>query len=351
MRQLILLVGVELKEYLREPGIIFWSIFFPILLALGLGIAFSGGAKPDKTVAWVCHGIDCNYPFDLNADNTIKKLGNDKIGYTNYEFQSVTWEEALQMLKKGKVNLILERKGKEITYHFDPANADASFSFQQLSSAVEGNEIDARSIAILEQGGTRYIDFLVPGLLALGIMMSCMWGISYSNVDRRNKKLLRRMVATPMRKYNYVGSQLISRILLSVVESLLLIFITWWIFDIRITGSWFALALLVFAGNVVFAGLAILISSRTANTRIANGLINLVVMPMMIMSGIYFSYHNFPDFLIPIIQLLPLTILSDSIRAVFLEGEKLIDILPPAMGLMVFGLFLYGIGIRIYKWY
>ncbi|MEQ8338487.1 MAG: ABC transporter permease [Cyclobacteriaceae bacterium] len=351
MRQLILLTGVELKEYIREPGVLFWAIFFPILLALGLGLAFSGGGEMEKTVAIVCADTDCVFPYDFSEESEGKLLGNEKIGYTRYQFEKTSWDESILMLKKGMISMILKVDGEDIRYHFDPNNAEANYAYLQLSAAIKGEAPDPGNITVLEQGGTRYIDFLIPGLLAMGVMMSCMWGISYSNVDRRNKKLLRRMVATPMKKYNYVASQLISRLMLSAIEVLLLVGITKWIFDISVTGSILAVVLLVIAGNVAFTGLAILIASRTANTQIANGLINLVVMPMMIMSGIYFSYHNFPDFMIAVIQFLPLTILADSIRTVFLEGATLINVLPELISLFVFGLVSYGLGIRIYKWY
>tara|TARA_Y100001980_G_C14556910_1_gene353408 strand:+ start:44112 stop:45167 length:1056 start_codon:yes stop_codon:yes gene_type:complete len=351
MRQLILLTGVELKEYIREPGVLFWAIFFPILLALGLGLAFSGGGEMEKTVAIVCADTDCTFPYDLSEESKGKLLGNEKIGYTRYQFEKTSWDESILMLKKGMISMILKVDGEDIQYHFDPNNAEANYAYLQLSAAIKGEAPDPGNITVLEQAGTRYIDFLIPGLLAMGVMMSCMWGISYSNVDRRNKKLLRRMVATPMKKYNYVASQLVSRLMLSAIEVLLLVGITKWIFDISVTGSILAVVLLVIAGNVAFTGLAILIASRTANTQIANGLINLVVMPMMIMSGIYFSYHNFPDFMIAVIQFLPLTILADSIRTVFLEGATLINVLPQMISLFVFGLVSYGLGIRIYKWY
>ncbi|XOV95048.1 MAG: ABC transporter permease [Bacteroidota bacterium] len=350
MRQLILLIDVELKEYLREPGILFWALFFPILLALGLGLAFSGKGEQKRSVAVVCQVSDCQLPFGLDG-NKDKVLGNEKIGITTYEFIESDWDEAIKMLKKGIVSMILEVKGDDVQYHFDPNNAEANYAYLQLSEALKGVEINQDNITVLEQKGTRYIDFLVPGLLAMGVMMSCMWGISYSNVDRRNKKLLRRMVATPMKKYNYVASQLVSRLMLSAVEVLLLVGFTKWIFDVSITGSILAVILLVIAGNVAFTGLAILIASRTANTQIANGLINLVVMPMMILSGIYFSYHNFPDLMISIIQFLPLTVLADSIRSVFIEGATLVNVLPEIIGLFAFGFILYGLGIRIYKWY
>lgn len=350
MRQLLLLTGVELKEYLREPGIIFWGVLFPILLALGLGMAFSGGGSQDRTIAVICPANCGVLSFSLNEDKPTK-IGNEKIGYTNYRFRKTNWDDAILMLKQGKTALVIEEKNTGLQYHFDPANADAKLSYLQLSDYFNKNNHYADEINVLKQKGTRYIDFLVPGLVAMGIMMSSMWGISYSNVDRRNKKLLRRMVATPMKKYNYVIAQMTGRLIMSAIEAVLLILVTHWTFNINITGSIFALFLMFLAGNILFAGLAWLIASRTEKTQIANGLINLVIMPMMILSGIYFSYHNFPDFMIAVIRFLPLTILADNIRSIFIEGAGVPQVFQSFIILTVAGIVFLTIGIRVYKWY
>ena len=351
MNQLLLLTGVEIKEYIREPGIVFWAVLFPILLALGLGMAFSGNAQLDRTIGIICEN-EC-LTAQYTASNPLL-IGNAELGHSKYIFKKVNWDEAILMLKQGKTGLIIEEFNGEIVYHFDPNNADAKLSYLQLSAFFDNSgsiASESNNIKVLKQEGTRYIDFLVPGIMAMSIMMSCMWGISYSNVDRRNRKLLRRMVATPMKKHNYVISQLISRIIMSAIEAALLIFITMWIFEIRISGSITALLLMFLAGNVFFGGLAWLLASRTSNTRIANGLINLVIMPMMILSGIYFSYHNFPEFMVRIIQYLPLTILADSIRSIFIEGAGISQIILPFVILSLLGTSLLAIGIKVYKWY
>lgn len=349
MKQLLILTSVELKEYIREPGIIFWAILFPILLALGLGMAFSGSGSQDRTVALLCEK-NCEQAFSKLGDQL--KVGNDKTGYTNFDFKKTTWDEAVLMLKQGKTGLVIEENDLgEYIYHFDPANTDARLSYMQLSDHFKKVNSNEEEISVLKQKGTRYVDFLVPGLMAIGIMMSCMWGISYSNVDKRNKKLLRRMIATPMKKSSYVAAQLIGRIIMSAVEASLLFLVTHWVFNITITGSIIALILMFIAGNVLFAGLAWLLASRTSKTQIANGLINLVIMPMMILSGIYFSYHNFPDFMIDIIQWLPLTILADGIRSIFIEGAGISQVINGVLILTLTGVILLSIGIRVYKWY
>lgn len=355
MNQLGQLLSVHFKEFFREPGIIFWAIFFPILMALGLGLAFSGEGDLERNVAVVGGNTSLLSEIEYDGkEQIVRKVGNEKLGATMFRFHQTTWEEAISMIKQGKTSMIIDISRDSLIYHFDPSNPEAKLSYLQLSSAIEDPGTimrQERQVTIMKQEGTRYIDFLIPGLMAMGIMMNCMWGISYSNVDKRNKKLLRRMVATPMKKRNFIFSQLLARISLSAVEIILLYLFSTWIFNITITGSIIAFILMFIAGNIAFTGIAFLASSRTENTQIANGLINLVVLPMMILSGIYFSYHNFPDWMIGFIEVLPLTILADEMRRIFIEGATVIDILPKFSALILFGIIFMTAGLKIYKWY
>jgi ABC-2 type transport system permease protein len=206
-------------------------------------------------------------------------------------------------------------------------------------------------VSILKQKGIRYIDFLIPGLIAMNVMMSVLWGISYTMIERRSKKLLRRMVATPMRKWEYMLAQFTSRFLLCVLEALIIMAFAWYYFKIGIDGSIVAFILLFIAGFFAFGGISMLISSRTSNTYVGNGLINFIVMPMMLLSGIYFSYHNFPDVIIPYIQALPLTIMADNVRAVFIEGAGLAESMKAILILSGIGVVTFLVGLRVYKWY
>jgi ABC-type multidrug transport system permease subunit len=207
------------------------------------------------------------------------------------------------------------------------------------------------SIKPLTVTGTRYIDFLVPGLIAMGVMMSCMWGISYGLIEKRSKKLLRRLVATPMKKSHFLIALLAVRITMNFIESSVLFFFALIAFKMVIQGDVTALVLMFLAGNVAFAGLAVFVSSHTSNTEVGNGLINFVVFPMMVLSGIFFSYHNFPDWSIPVIQKLPLTILADGIRSIFNEGAGYHDVAIPILILTATGVFFFSAGLKIFKWH
>jgi ABC-2 type transport system permease protein len=207
------------------------------------------------------------------------------------------------------------------------------------------------SIMPITTKGNRYIDFLIPGLIAMGIMNSCLWGISWNLIEFRMKKLLRRMVATPMSKKDFLLSNLITRTLIGAFETSTLLLFAFLYFRISLEGSVLALLLIYLAGIMAFSGIAIIISSRTASSQIGNGLINAVTLPMMILSGIFFSYHNFPDWCIPFIKYLPLTLLADSIRSIFIEGAGIKEISTAFVVLTLTGVVSFFAGLKMYKWY
>ncbi|HEY4788307.1 MAG TPA: ABC transporter permease, partial [Bacteroidales bacterium] len=321
--QLYRLIKSHFLEIVREPAVLFWGIVFPILMAWGLGIAFTKKSDVIRKVAVVeyadtvrVHGA--SKLADFLQKNTQKKgseytidLKNNKLGNLSLIFIQASWPEAYKMLKKGQISMILEDQTNGVKYHFDPASSEALSLYQQISNVLaygpESFSSNQAEIKPLTISGTRYIDFLIPGLLSMGIMMSCMWGISYTLIDRRSKKLLRRMVATPMKKSNFLIALITARFSMNLVEAAVLFLFAWLYFGIHIQGSITALVAIFLAGNLAFSGLSILISSHTANPEVGNGIINALVTPMMVISGVFFSYHNFPEWSIPIIRNFPLT--------------------------------------------
>jgi ABC-2 type transport system permease protein len=366
MKQFIQLTIIQFKEFYREPAALFWSFLFPILMAWGLGIAFSGQKDTVRNIAVISNLFDSPTKLDtfinintklvLNSNGNSHRhtmiIRNEKLGTTTFNFFSTTWDSAIVLLKRGSISLILDDRTGVPAYHFDLANAEAQLIYLNLKALFSNQSIiqESSSIRPLTISGTRYIDFLVPGLMAMGIMSSCLWGISYSLIEKRSKKLLRRMVATPMKKSYFLASQFVSRLMLTFAETIILILFAYFYFGMRVQGSIPALIAVFISGNLVFIGIAILISSRTAKTEVGNGLINAVTMPMMVLSGIFFSYYNFPEWTIPIIRLMPLTMFADSIRSIFTEGAGFYET-GQAIAIMTgLGLVSFFIGQRIYKW-
>lgn len=362
-KPLIQLVLTQLKVFIREPGALFWSFIFPLITAWGLGSAFSDKKDVEYNIAVVYQDtLLKNYINKqcLPAENTMKILPTHKLSVTDktlgtitYKFIPVSKDTALLLLKRGYASTIIHDSAGKILYQFDVANPEARLIHQQLPDVIEGHTttITHNDIRPLTLTGTRYIDFLIPGLLTMGVMMSCMWGVSYTLIEKRSKKLLKRMVLTPMSRFDFLFAQMITRIIITFVEALAILIFAWLVFDLQIQGSVSAFILLFLSGNFAFIGLAVLVASHTANTQVANGLINAVVMPMMFMSGIFFNYHHFPTWAVNIIQFLPLTVLTDAIRHVFNEGAGLLQVMNSIVILLAIGTLTFLSGLRIYKWY
>ncbi len=371
--QLWQLIKALFKEIIREPGVLFWGILFPILMSLGLGLAFTKKADVIRKVAVILstdsdsseHSLQVVEFLENNCvknDVTDKKpyqweliLKNDKLGNSFFYFYEMDWEQAVVLLKRGTINVVVLEKDGEPEYHFDPQNSDAQLTYIKLNSLIgKGKAFPSETTANVKPltvKGTRYIDFLVPGLITMGVMMSCMWGISYGLIEKRSKKLLRRLVATPMKKSHFLFAQITVRILMNFVESLSLLIFAVIAFKMTIQGDIAALLIMFLAGNFAFAGIAIFVSSHTSNTEVGNGLINAIVFPMMVLSGIFFSYHNFPDWSIKVIQALPLTMLTDGIRSIFNEGAGFREVAMPIVILTAVGGVFFTSGLKIFKWH
>ena len=360
-------------EIIREPGVLFWGILFPILMALGLGIAFA--RKPDVTrkIAVILSdekkiSTDESVIYEFLDESCEKnnedkpgewkyrlKIEDDKLGNSIFLFYEMKWDDAMMLLKKGTFNVLMTDSDDKAEYHFDPMNSDAELTYLKLSNIIGGGKIiplkNNAEIRPLTVTGTRYIDFLVPGLISLGVMMSCMWGISYGIIEKRSKKLLRRMVATPMKKSHFLIALISVRIVMNFIESMVLFLFALFAFKMTIQGDITALILIFVAGNIAFSGIAVFVSSHTSNTEVGNGLINFVVTPMMVLSGIFFSYQNFPEWSLPVIKNLPLTMLADGIRSIFNEGAGYSHVAFPILILTLTGIVFFIAGLKIFKWH
>ena len=363
-KELWVLIIIHLKELIREPGVIFWGVGFPILMAWGLGVAFNKKPNVRQDVAFIqpaghsklMNFLDKNATASWTSDSarTYNIAIKDSVyGTTTFRFMPVDLNQAIRGIKQGRFQLFLESPGDTIVYHLDPVNPDAHTLQLQLSQLIHQNyphSIRQADVVPLKLQGTRYVDFLVPGLLSLSVMMACMWGISYTIIERRKGNILRRMVATPMHKGNLLVAHLTARLMITFLEAALLLLFTYLYFDIRLQGSLVALFLVFIAGNVAFTGIAVLFSSRTSSTEIGNAIINMVTMPMMILSGIFFSYHNFPEWT-PIIRKLPLTMVTDSFRSIINEGVGISQVIGNILILGVIGIVTLTAGMKIFKWY
>jgi len=362
-KQLYQLSKAQFLETVREPGILFWGMVFPILISVGLGLAFTQTKEYKfniaivNTVPQTLDSLLTQYaqPKENKGEITRHWAVPDKIlGNTVFIFHFMTWDDAIIALKRNEVDILITDSAAQCHYHFDPHNSQAQLAYLKLTTLLKSppsNFSEQGKIEALTLKGVRYIDFLIPGVIALGIINSLCWGVSYAIVERRSQKLLRRMVATPMKKSNFLISMVLVRIAMNFVQIGLFFSVAWLIFGTTIQGSLWALLILFLSANIAFAGIAILLASRTSKVEVGNGLINAITMPMMILSGIFFSYHNFPDWSIGFIKALPLTAIADGLRAIFNEGAGFPGIMLPSFFLFALGVVCFSIGVKVFKWY
>jgi ABC-type multidrug transport system permease subunit len=363
-KQLYQLTVTQFLETIREPEVLFWGMIFPVLISIGLGFAFTQTSETKFQVMVVEENpTELDSLLFLYAQSHTKKgeeiytwkIKDETLGGVEFNFIHTDWQSAIVSLKRGETDVIISDSLGKACFHLDPHNSQAQLVYMKLSALLlsPGSTAEVRQIPIepLTLKGVRYIDFLIPGLISFGIMSSIMWGVSYTIIERRSQKLLRRMVATPMKKSNFLMALMFVRTFMNVVECLVLFFFAWLLFDIHIQGNINALIVLFLAGNLAFTGIAVLVSSRTSKTEVGTGWINAVTMPMMLLSGIFFSYHNFPEWSIDVIKVLPLTALTDGIRSIFNEGAGWMEIITPTISLSLFGVICFVVGMRAFKWY
>ncbi len=334
------LTSARTKEFARETEAIFWVFGFPLLLALALGFAFRDKA-PDRIPVGVIAG-----PAAQQQTAALKKspaLSPRVLDDT----------QAREALRHGKVSLVVDAT-HSVVYRFDPTSPDGRTARREADDALQAaagrrNVIAARDEYVHEQGA-RYIDFLIPGLLGMNLMGTGMWGMGFTIANARMKKLLKRLIATPMRKSQYVLSQFLSRLIFLVVEVIVLVTFGWMVFGVRVNGSIAALALLCIVGGYAFSGLGLLTASRARTLEGVSGLMNLIMMPMWLCSGVFFSYERFPEAAKPFIRALPLTMLNDALRAVMNDAAPLIKVVPHLAVLAVWGIVTFAIGLKIFRW-
>ena len=309
------------KEMQREPEVIFWVFLFPLLLAFGLGIAFRSRPGRTPSVA-IAAGPGANAVLEMTQRQP-----------QSLHAQIVPEAEALNGFRLGRYDLVIipdnsgPGSGGGIEYRYDPARPESVLARAQAddvlqSAAGRANPLPTSAQASSEPGA-RYIDFLIPGLLGMNLMNSGMWGVGFALVDYRQRKLLKRYVATPMRRSDFLLALTSSRLVLMIIELALLLGFGIFVFHMRVAGSWLGIVLLGALGAAAFAGLGLLTASRAQKIETVSGLINLVMMPMWVFSGVFFSYERFPAVVHPLIRALPLTALNDALRATILEGAPL----------------------------
>lgn len=334
---LVQLTLVRFRETVREPEALFWIFVFPILLAAGLGIAFRNRPADVLKIAATSPGI-------------VSALKHEKL----LDVQQLDTSTAEEALRTGKVALLaVPGANGSVIYRYDDTNPEGRTARMLADRAVQvaAGRTDpvATSDNLMREPGSRYIDFLIPGLLGMNLMGSAIWGMGFTVVDARRKKLLKRLVATPMPKSYFLLSYLFSRILMLVLEVGIVLGFGAWIFHVPVRGSLLDLAAVCLIGSLSFSALGLLLASRAKTIEAASGLMNAVMLPMWIGSGVFFSAQRFPNIVQPLIKALPLTAAIDALRANMLQGANLAQLAPQLSVLGAWLVVCFAVALRIFR--
>jgi ABC-2 type transport system permease protein len=337
------MVLARFREFYREPEAIFWVYCFPLLLAVVLGLAFSGRA-PQPPV------VDVEQVDDQKAiDDVVAPLTAAK-----FKVEVFSKEECAVRLRTGKSELTIIPGTGGLTYVYDQSRADSELARQWADSVLvrarAGETVFEPTDSFLTEPGSRYIDFLLPGLIGMNLMGGGLFGIGFVIVDMRVRKLFKRLLATPMRRTDFLLSLLISRLAFLIPEMSMLLLVGSFGFGVPMNGDPLALTIVILAGVAAFDGLGLLIACRTEKTETVSGLINLCMLPMYLVSGTFFSSKRFPDAVQPLIQALPLTQVNDGLREIMLEGQGLTYVAWRIGILLIWAVICATLGLRWFRW-
>jgi ABC-2 type transport system permease protein len=340
---LLQLTLIRFREFLREPEAVFWTFIFPLLLAGGLGLAFR--SRP-ADVAKI--GVLSSAPAAAAVQATLQ-------GDSSLQVVSLDDSAAATALRIGTVALVVVASDSQrVEYRYDRARTEARTARLLVDQALQRRRgrVDAVQVreSLVSERGSRYIDFVLPGLLAMNLMGSGMWGIGFSIVDARRKKLLKRFVATPMRRHHYLASFLVMRLGLMVIEVTVIATFGYFAFGVPMRGSLLAFGVACLLGALVFGSLGLLVASRAKTIEAASGLMNLLMLPMWVASGVFFSAGNFPDAVQPVIQALPLTAVVDSVRGIMIQGLGWGALAPEFAIILTWLVLSFGIALRFFRW-
>lgn len=331
------LTMARFRLFLREPEAVFWIFVFPVLLALGLGLAFRN--RPPDIL-----------PVAATTPTLTHALSSDK-GLTASTMDEAT---GIHQLATGDILLLAVQTSNGVTYRYDDTNPDARTARLIADRAIQAAQGQHPAVPVdnqlVHEKGARYIDFVVPGLLGMNLMGSAIWGLGFAIVDARQKNLLKRLVASPMPRWQYLASFLLSRLAMLVVEVVAFLGFSWLVFGVPFRGSMWQLGFLCLLTSISFSALGLLVASRARTTEGVSGLMNLVMLPMWILSGVFFSASRFPAMIQPLVRMLPLTAAIDTIRGNMLQGTAISHMTAPIVILLAWLVVPFAISLRIFQW-
>ena len=335
---------MRVREFLREKEAVFWVFVFPVLMTFALGIAFRNTA-PDKTFVAI--------EGDAQSAN-VSELANVLTHSADINASVLSPEEATRALRSGKVSIVVKPSENNYSLRFDPTRPESRTAKLIVDDVLQRAKGRTDVVAVAEEKvtetGARYVDFLVPGLIGMNLMGSGLWGLGFTIVIARSRKLLKRFAATPMRRSHYLLSFMLSRLIFLLLEVAAVVVFAWLVFGFTVRGSWLSVSLIVLLGGFTFSGIGLLVAARPTTIEGVSGLMNFIMLPMWLLSGTFFSSERFPQVFQPFIKALPLTAINTLLRAVMNEGASLWSNWTHVAILLFWLLISFVVALKIFRW-
>ena len=344
LHPLLELTLTRIREFLREREAVFWVFIFPVLMTFALGVAFRNTAPDRQPVAIEATATDAKVSEALDLLSRSPEINATVM----------TPDEATQALRSGKVAIVVKPAQDAYAYRFDPTRPESRAARLLVDDILQRGKGRADVVSVGEQTitepGARYVDFLVPGLIGMNLMGSGLWGLGFTVVIARSRKILKRFAATPMRRSHYLLSFMLSRLVFLVLEVAAIVVFAWLVFGFTVRGSWLSVIAMTMLGGFTFSGIGLLVAARPTTIEGVSGLMNFIMLPMWLLSGTFFSSERFPQVLQPFIKALPLTALNDVLRSLMNEGASLAANWIPITIMLAWCLISFVVALKIFKW-
>ena len=345
LHPMVELTTMRVREFLREKEAVFWVFIFPVLMTFALGIAFRN-TGPDKTPVAI--------EAATTADARVSEITSVLQQSPEISATVMSPDEAARALRSGKVSIVVKPANDAFDYRFDPTRPESRAARLLVDDVLQRGRGRADVVKVGEEKitepGARYVDFLVPGLIGMNLMGSGLWGLGFTVVIARSRKLLKRFAATPMRRSHYLLSFMLSRLIFLTLEVVAVVAFAWIAFGFTVRGSWVSLVLMTILGGFTFSGIGMLVAARPTTIEGVSGLMNFIMLPMWLLSGTFFSSERFPQVFQPFIQALPLTALNNVLRSLMNDGATLSSNWLPITVMLAWCVVSFVIALKIFKW-
>lgn len=332
-RKVYALVSARNKEFFRDKASFLWNLVFPFVIIIGFSFIFSGRSDRQYKVG--------TFGQNRQTEGPVKRfLGTRYIQFVEY----ASLEEALPKLRKHQLDLFVDLSGGRYWLN---STSPKGYILEKLLRTSESSTMERKTV---EGREIRYVDWLLPGILGMNMMFSCLFGVGFVIVRYRKNGVLKRFSAAPLSAFDFLMAQVLSRFLVSLSVTVVVFIGCKYAIGFHMEGSYLLLLLVCIAGILCLISLGVLVACRSASEEFAGGIINLASWPMMFLSGVWFSLEGSPEWVVRFSKLLPLTHIIVAARNVMNDGAGWGDVLPNlVIVLAMTGVFL-AIGSAVFRW-